>query len=49
MDQMNSLDNMKRKNDNAVNSSDPQENNQVINDLNKKIDILTYQLKRAES
>ena len=31
-----------------MNSSDPQENNQ-ISELNKKIEELTYQLKRAEA
>lgn len=30
------------------NGQDPQENGNVINDLNQKIDQLTYQLKRSE-
>jgi len=47
MDQMSSLDKMK-KGDKGFNSDDPQENNQVIAELNKKIEILTYQLRRAE-
>lgn len=49
LDQMNSIDTIKKTGVDSLEGSDPQESSQIISQLNKKIEILQYQLKRAEN